>query len=251
MSLELKTFLAFRIIEKNLEPIKRPDLINPDDLLFIDDQKEKLIKNTHCFVKGYMANDVLLWGRRGSGKSALVKSMLFRFKDEGLRMIQAYKSNLEDLAFIYEYIYDKPYRFILFFDDLVFSEKDERFSLMKALLEGDIEQRPDNLIVYATSNKRDLTIEKLQDEKFPEDSLNDAYALVDRFGLRLGFWGFSKEQYINIVKHYVKSLNLTWNEEFEKEADRFALNAGGYSGRSAKQFVKYLTVNLCYNKNHG
>jgi predicted AAA+ superfamily ATPase len=105
--------------------------------------------------------------------------------------------------------------------------------------------------VYATSNRRDLTIEKLQDEKFPEYSLNDAYALVDRFGLRLGFWGFSKEQYINIVKHYVKSLNLTWNEEFEEEADRFALNAGGYSGRSAKQFVKYLTVNLCYNKNHG
>ncbi len=245
MSLELKTFIAFRIIDKNLEPIKRPELVNPDDLLFIDDQKEKLIKNTRCFVKGYMANDALLWGRRGSGKSALVKSMLYKFKDDGLRMIQAYKSNLEDLAFIYEYIYDKPYRFILFFDDLVFSEKDERFSLMKALLEGDIEKRPDNLIVYATSNRRDLTIEKVEDEKFPEDSLNDAYALVDRFGLRLGFWGFSKEQYLNIIKHHIKSLNLEWKDEYEKEAERFALNAGGYSGRTARQFIRYLHVSLC------
>jgi len=245
MSLELKTFIAFRIIDRNLEPIQRPELINPDDLLYIDDQKEKLIKNTKCFVKGYMANDALLWGRKGSGKSALVKSMLYTFKDDGLRMIQAYKSNLEDLAFIYDYIYDKPYRFILFFDDLVFSEKDERFSIMKALLEGDIEQRPENLIVYATSNRRDLTIEKIEDEKFPEDNINDAYALVDRFGLRLGFWGFSKEQYLNIIKHHIKSLNLEWKEEYDKEADRFALNVGGYSGRTAKQFIRYLHVSLC------
>ncbi len=251
MSIDFEAFLAFRIIDKNLEPIIRPGLINSDDLLFIDDQKHKLMKNTHCFVKGYLANDALLWGRRGSGKSALVKSMLYAFKDKGLRMIQAYKSNLEDLSYIYEQIYDKPYRFILFFDDLMFSEKDERFSIMKALLEGDLEQRPDNLIVYATSNKRDLTLEKVQDEKFPEDTLNDAYALVDRFGLRLGFWGFSKEQYLNIIKHYIKNLKIEHNQDIELEADRFAMSSGGYSGRTAKQFIRYLNVNICYNRDYG
>lgn len=249
--IDFEQFLAFRIINRELEPIKRPELINPEDLLHIDFQKEQLTKNTHCFVKGYFTNDVLLWGSRGSGKSALAKSMLFKFKDEGLKFIQAYKSNLDYIAMLYDYIYDKPYRFILFFDDLVFSEKDERFSLMKAILEGDIEQRPDNLLIYATSNKRDLTIEHLEDDKFPEDITNDLYALVDRFGLRLGFWGFSKIQYIDMIKHYLKKQNIPITDDICQEADRFAMNSGGYSGRTAKQFIRYLNINLCYNNFYG
>ncbi len=251
MNIDFDSFLAFRIINKSLEPIKKPELINPEDLLFIDHQKQELIKNTHCFVKGYLTNDVLLWGARGSGKSALIKSILFKFKDDGLRIIQAYKSNLEDISNIYDYIHDKPYRFILFFDDLVFSEKDELFSLMKAILEGDVEQRPDNLLVYATSNRRDLTIERTYDEKFPEDTNNDVYALVDRFGLRLGFWGFSKTQYINIIKHYLEKQNIKIEDWVYQEADRFAMNSGGYSGRCAKQFIRYLNIKLCYNSVYG
>lgn len=251
MSIDFDKFLAFRIINKTLKPIEKPELINPDDLLYIDYQKEELTKNTHCFVKGYLTNDALLWGARGSGKSALIKSMLFKFKDNGLRIIQAYKSNLEDISTIYEYIYDKPYRFILFFDDLVFSEKDELFSLMKAILEGDIEERPNNLLVYATSNRRDLTIERTYDEKFPEDANNDVYALVDRFGLRLGFWGFSKDQYLNIIKHHLENQGIILDESIYQEADRFAINSGGYSGRSAKQFIRYLNIKLCYNNFHG
>ncbi len=237
----LSKYVAFRFRGGELEPVKNPSIPDPDDLLGIDRQKEILFRNTRQFVLGYPANDVLLWGDRGTGKSSLVKSLLKVFKDEGLKIVQIYKWEIPSLSDLYSVLRSSPYRFILFFDDLSFEPSEEAFKLLKSLLDGDIEERPENTLVYVTSNRRNIIAQREYEDKFPQDSYQEAISLAERFGIRLSFHSFNKEMYLKIVKHYIKKRKLDIDEKFvEEEALRWATERGSFSGRVAFQFVKDL-----------
>ena len=230
-----KESLAFRLRVSRLEPVKFPHIPNPDTLLNIDRQKKILFRNTERFVSGLPANDVLLWGSRGTGKSSLVKSTLGVFGGQGLRIIQLHKEDIPNLSHLYEALRGKRFKFILFFDDLSFDPSEEAFKLLKSILDGDVEERPDNVLVYATSNRRHIMPDRETEEKFPDESLQERVSLVERFGIRLGFFPFSKEEYLKVVKSL---LGDEFNEDVEEEALRWATERGSFSGRVALQFYK-------------
>lgn len=237
-------FLALRFKNGELLPIEHPHIPSYHDLLGIERQKETLRLNTLQFVKGYPANDVLLWGDRGTGKSSLVKSMLGLFSEEGLRLVQVFKMDIEHLSELYRLLRKSPFKFILFFDDISFEPKDELVRLLKSLMDGDLEERPSNILIYATSNRRHLMPERLEEEKFPEESYIERVSLVERFGIRLGFFAFGKEQFLNIVRHYAQKRGLKIDGD---KLERLALDwsmSNGFSGRSAYQFVKDLEGKL-------
>lgn len=232
--------IAFRFKDGQLQPIKHPHIPGFESLLHIDHQKEVLRRNTLQLVRGLPANDVLLWGDRGTGKSSLVKSMLGLFAKEGLRLVQIYKMDLWHLSDLYDLFREREEKFILFFDDLSFEPGDESIRVLKSLMDGDIEERPANVVIYATSNRRHLMPERNGEERFPEESYWERVSLVERFGIRLGFFAFGKEEYLSIVRHMVAQRGLRIGEE---ELERLALQwsmSNGFSGRSANQFVKNL-----------
>jgi hypothetical protein len=238
-------FLAFRFKEGKLQPIAHPHMPSFESLLFVDRQKEELKRNTLQFVKGYPANDALLWGDRGTGKSSLVKSMLTLFGKEGLRLIQVYKAQVEDLSQLYELLRDSKKRFILFFDDLSFEPEEDQYRLLKSVLDGDLEERPENILVYATSNRRNIVANRERDGKFPEEDHKEMISLVERFGLRLGFFSFDKAQYLEIVKTYAKERGISIpQQELEEKALLWATERGSFSGRTAYQFIKDLEGRL-------
>ncbi|MFN4319899.1 MAG: ATP-binding protein [Aquificaceae bacterium] len=235
-----KDYIAFRFKEGSLQPVEFPHIPSYDSLLHIDHQKETLRKNTLQLVRGLPFNDVLLWGDRGTGKSSLVKSMLGLFAKDGLRLIQVYKMDIMHLSDLYGLLRSRKEKFILFFDDLSFEPGDENLRVLKSLMDGDIEERPSNVAIYATSNRRHLVPERETEEKFPEESYWERVSLVERFGIRLGFFAFGKGEYLSIVKHMVAQRGLNIEEgELQRLALEWALNRG-FSGRSAHQFVKNL-----------
>lgn len=240
MNSVFEEYIAFRFKDGQLQPIKHPHIPDFESLLHIDHQKEVLRRNTLQLVRGLPANDALLWGDRGTGKSSLVKSMLGLFAKEGLRLVQIYKMDLWHLSDLYDLFREREEKFILFFDDLSFEPGDESIRVLKSLMDGDIEERPANVAIYATSNRRHLMPERNGEERFPEESYWERVSLVERFGIRLGFFAFGKEQYLSIVRHMVAQRGLRIGEE---ELERLALQwsmSNGYSGRSASQFVKNL-----------
>lgn len=240
-----KEYIAFRLKDGRLEPVPYPSVPDPEDLLGIEVQKRILLRNTAQFVKGYPANDVLLWGDRGTGKSSLVRSLLKPFSGEGLRIVQLHKWDIPSLSDLYQILRGKPQKFILFFDDLSFEPNEEAFKLLKSLLDGDIEERPPNVLVYATSNRRHLVPNRDEEEKFPTDSFHEKISLIERFGIRLAFYPFDKNTYLRIVWHYVEKRNLKVSEEgVKEEALRWATERGNFSGRTAYQFVKDLEGRL-------
>ncbi len=240
-----REYLAFRLRGDRIEAVKHPSVPDPDKLLHVDRQKEIVFRNTAQFVRGLPANDVLLWGERGTGKSSLVKSLLKVFGGEGLRIVQVYKWEIVSLTDLYEVLRDRRERFILFFDDLSFEPGEEDFKVLKSMLEGDIEERPDNVLVYATSNRRHLIPDVEREEKFPSESLQERVSLIDRFGIRLGFFSFDKETYLDIVRSYVRDLGLEVSEEeLVREALKWATERGSFSGRTANQFVRDLEGRL-------
>ena len=235
-----ESYVAFRFKEGKLQPVKHPHIPDFDSLLHIDYQKETLKRNTLQLIKGLPANDVLLWGERGTGKSSLVKSMLGLFAKEGLRIVQVYKMDIMHLSELYDALREREEKFILFFDDLSFEPEDENVRVLKSMMDGDVEERPQNLVIYATSNRRHLMPEVQRDEKFPEESYRERVSLVERFGIRLGFFAFGKEQYLSIVESLAlrRGLNID-KKELESLALQWAIN-NGFSGRSAFQFIKDL-----------
>lgn len=235
-----ESYVAFRFKEGRLQPVKHPHIPDFDSLLHIDYQKETLKRNTLQLIKGLPANDVLLWGERGTGKSSLVKSMLGLFAKEGLRIVQVYKMDIMHLSELYDALREREEKFILFFDDLSFEPEDENVRVLKSMMDGDVEERPQNLVIYATSNRRHLMPEVQRDEKFPEESHRERASLVERFGIRLGFFTFGREQYLSIVESLAlrRGLNID-KKELENLALQWAIN-NGFSGRSAFQFIKDL-----------
>ncbi|NPA32129.1 MAG: ATP-binding protein [Aquificae bacterium] len=233
----LKTHIAFRLTSSLLVPVKNPHVPDPELLVGVDKQKETLFKNTERFVSGLPANDALLWGARGTGKSSLVKSLLKPFASRGLRIIQITKEGIPKLWELYELLGNRKERFILFFDDLSFTPRDESFLALKSLMDGDIEERPRNVLIYVTTNRRNL-IPQNGDEKFEEDAYNERVSLAERFGIRLYFPPMGKREFLEAVKANLRAFGVEPTKEALEESVRFATERGGFSGRCALHFAK-------------
>lgn len=240
-------FIAFRWQRhKNegfLAAVSHPDLPDHADLLGIERTLSCLLQNTRQFLHGAPANNILLWGERGGGKSSAVKGLLREFGELGLRLVEVQKEDLFQLPAITACLRGKPFRFILFCDDLSFDESEAGYRELKALLEGGIEARPENVLIYATSNRRHLLPERLQEntdeaEIHPEEAVAEKLSLSDRFGIALGFYPMEQETYLTIVRHLSNKRQLQITpRDLDTEALRWAHNRGARSGRVARQFV--------------
>lgn len=231
--------------ENILKSVKRIPKIDINNLIGIDKQRDLLLNNTKAFIEGKRVNNVLLWGERGTGKTTLIRGLINYFKDSPLRIIQVLKSDINTIPFLYDLIYEnKELRFIIFIDDLSFNENEEDFRHLKIIMDGGIEEIPENSVIYATSNRRSLmpSLSQSDNELFPEDSLQERASLLERFGIRIGFYRFSEQDFLDIVKHYAKieRVNLP-EQELIKKAHQWAL-VHGTTGRSAYQFVLSLQI---------
>lgn len=237
-----------------LEAVKVIDHIETDDLLHIERQKEAIDTNTRFFLQGKPANNVLMTGARGTGKSSLVKAMLAKYADQGLRLIEVDKSDLGDLGNIVDLIHQRPERFIIFCDDLSFDEGEVSYKALKSILDGSISSSGENVLVYATSNRRHLMPEymsenlttKYQDdgEVHPGEAIEEKISLSERFGLWLSFYPFRQEDYIAIVNYWLRELGCP-EEHIEAariEALQWAIQRGSRSGRIARHFAKDWTA---------
>ncbi|MCG6869297.1 MAG: ATP-binding protein [Gammaproteobacteria bacterium] len=239
---------AFRWRDGALRAVRRPHEIQPDDLLHIDRQKALLHRNTGQFVTGAPANNALLWGSRGTGKSSLIKAMLAEFHDRGLRLVEVDPHDLVDLPEIVEPMTGREERFVLFADDLSFESGDASYKALKAMLDGAIAAAPPNVLIYATSNRRHLMPEfqrenleasNIDGEIHHGESVEEKISLSERFGLWLAFHPFNQDQYLAVVNHWCKRLGRDdESEERRSEALRWALSRGSRSGRVARQFAQ-------------
>lgn len=232
-----------------LQPIPRPHAIQAAQLQRIEQQRQRLEDNTRQFVAGLPANNALLWGSRGTGKSSLVKAMLHGYAERGLRLIEVSPADLVDLPWIIEQVADRPERFILFCDDLSFEADDPGYKALKASLDGSLSVPPDNLLIYATSNRRHLLPESMGDnldshhvdgELHHGEAVEEKISLSERFGLWIAFHPFNQDAYLTIVdgwlRHY--GLDLEHAPDTRERALRYALERGSRSGRVAAQFAR-------------
>jgi uncharacterized protein len=232
--------------KQGLRPVRRPVRIDPADLLGIDGQKELILDNTRRFLSGAPANNVLLWGERGTGKSSLVKSLLTAFDGTVLRMVQVLKHDILTIQELYDPVAAQPrLRFIVFIDDLSFEEGQTDYKELKTIMDGGLEQAPDNLLFYATSNRKHLIPTKFSDNESddirPGDTVEEKVSLADRFGVRLGFHHVPQDAYLEIVELYARKAGIVLEPEaLRREAVRWAMAAGSRNGRTAEQFVRSL-----------
>lgn len=229
------------------------DPVKLSELVEYESQKETLVKNTEFLLAGYRALHVLLYGSRGSGKSSLVKALLNEYKKRNLRLIEVAKSDLNDLPLIVEKLRGVPQKFIIFVDDLSFEEDNDAFKALKAVLEGSAIARPENAVVYATSNRRHLVREFFEDRPRPRDSdevhtwdtVQEKLSFSDRFGLTLTFEPADQNSYLNIVRHRAKQAKIKIKaKDLEARALLWATRHNGRSGRTARQFVDFLKAEL-------
>ena len=245
--------VAWRWRRKNgrgqLQPVSQLSKISFADLLFLERQKELLEQNTRQFIESKPANNVLLTGARGTGKSSLIRACLNRFSEDGLRLIEVDRHDLVDLMDIGELIAPRPERFILYCDDLSFDEGDGSYRTLKAALDGSVSAQPDNLLIYATSNRRHLMPQRMSEnmsivraadgEIHPGETTEEKISFSDRFGLWLSFYPFSQDEYLQIVAHWLHSFGLPGSriESAHTPALQWALHRGSRSGRVAWQFA--------------
>ncbi|MEW5975355.1 MAG: ATP-binding protein [Acidobacteriota bacterium] len=236
----------------SIQPIENPDLVELGDLLGCDEQKDWLIRNTRYFLSDLPANNVFVYGDRGTGKSSAVKGLLHEFRESSLRMIEISRDDLIDLPEVMRRLRGRRQHFILFIDDLSFEEGETQYKTLKAFLEGSLEAHPQNVLVYATSNRRHLIKEFFADrgdfqgeEVRGQDSLQEKVSLADRFGIQLVFVSPDQEQYLEIVRSIAKQRDLDVDpHELKLRALRWAQLHNGRSGRTARQFVDFLTGEL-------
>ena len=230
-----------------LKPILHPQRVSVKDLLAIDDQKSRVDTNTRQFVAGKPANNVLLTGARGSGKSSLVKAIHAKYTSRGLRLIEVDKAGLASLPDVFDLIADAAYRFIVFIDDLSFAEHEPGYASLKAALDGSLAGPTDNVLIYATSNRRHLMPEymaenletrHLGDEVHPGEAIEERIALSDRFGVWVSFHVMDQETYLAIARHWAEKLGVPADLHFERAALQWALARSARNGRVAWQFAR-------------
>ncbi len=244
---------AFRIKheeggELEFIPINNTDRVVLDDLVGYDIQKKKLIDNTDAFVNGRKANNALLFGDSGTGKSTSIKAIINEYYEQGLRMIEIYKHQFKDLSAVISHIKNRNYKFIIYMDDLSFEEFEIEYKYLKAVIEGGLETKPDNVLIYATSNRRHLIKETWNDrsdynvELHQSDTMQEKLSLVNRFGVTINFSRPSKKEFNNIVIELARrypEITLS-DEELALKANAWEMSHGGVSGRTAQQFINYL-----------
>ena len=244
---------AFRIEENPkggiiFKPINNMDTVMLDDLIGYEIQKKKLVDNTKAFVEGKKANNVLLFGDSGTGKSTSIKAIVNQYYDDGLRMIEIYKHQFQYLSTVISEIKNRNYKFIIYMDDLSFEEFEIEYKYLKAVIEGGVETRPENILIYATSNRRHLIKETWRDrndvdasvDKHHSDTVEEKLSLVNRFGVTISYSKPSQKEFFEIVIGLARREGITMSdEELKAEANKWELHHGGLSGRTAQQFVNY------------
>jgi uncharacterized protein len=236
-----------------LQPLRVSLDLSLSDLVGVDAQLEQLARNTRQFVAGLPANHALLWGARGTGKSSLVRALLAEHAGAGLRLIEIERDHLADLPRVVEALAGLPQRFVLFCDDLSFESGEGDYRVLKSVLDGSLERAPDNVLLYATSNRRHLVPEKESDnldsrmvdgELHPSEAIEDKIALSDRFGLWISFYPFTQDHFLAVVRHWISvlasqaGLQWSWDHDLEILAIRWALGRGNRNGRCAYQFAR-------------
>lgn len=247
---------AFRIASDGsgkdvvFQPINNMDKVMLEDLIGYEIQKKKLVDNTRAFVEGRRANNVLLFGDSGTGKSTSIKAIVNEFYDRGLRMIEIYKHQFKDLSAVIAKIKNRNYRFIIYMDDLSFEEFETEYKFLKAVIEGGVETKPENILIYATSNRRHLIKEtwsdrddvKIENGMHQSDTMEEKLSLVNRFGVTINYSKPGQKEYFRIVTGLARRAGLTFSdEELCAKANQWELSHGGISGRTAQQFVNYLS----------
>jgi hypothetical protein len=246
---------AFRIhcsqdsTKVEFQAINNMDQVLLDDLIGYEIQKKKLVDNTKAFVEGRKANNVLLFGDSGTGKSTSIKAIVNEFYDRGLRMIEIYKHQFANLSNVIAQIKNRNYKFIIYMDDLSFEEFEIEYKFLKAVIEGGVETKPENILIYATSNRRHLIKENWSDRNdvvvqngmHQSDTMEEKLSLVHRFGVTINYSKPSQKEYFNIAIQLSRRLGVSLSdEEIRAEANKWELSHGGISGRTAQQFANYL-----------
>ncbi len=244
---------AFRISSNDntgvvFHPINNMDKVMLDDLVGYDIQKQKLIDNTEAFVQGRKANNALLYGDSGTGKSTSIKAIVNQYYDQGLRMIEIYKHQFKDLSTVIAMIKNRNYKFIIYMDDLSFEEFEIEYKFLKAVIEGGVETKPENILIYATSNRRHLIKETWNDRSDMQsdngihrsDTIEEKLSLVNRFGCQICYSKPSHKEFYDIVINLAKrnGVDMT-EEELCSEANKWEISHGGISGRTAQQFINH------------
>ena len=246
-------FYAFRWQSGQFIAIANPDPIATEMLIGYETQRDTLLKNTEFLLSGLPALHILLYGSRGSGKSSLVKSLLGKYRDRSLRLIEVAKSELRDLPAIVEQLRDQPQKFVIFVDDLSFEEDDDAYKALKVVLEGNLTARPQNVVVYATSNRRHLVREFFDDRPRPRDAdeihnwdtVQEKLSFSDRFGLTLTFEPADQNTYLKIIHHLAQQEGISLSSEaLQFQALQWATRHNGRSGRTARQFIDFLKSDL-------
>lgn len=244
--------IAFKWQDQQLMAIQQPRKIDLDDLKGIEKQKEKIIQNTLQFLNGLPANDVLLTGSRGTGKSSIVRALLNEYANQGLRLIEIERDDLSELPEIQKIIQHRPEKFIVYCDDLAFNAEDENYRSLKSVLDGSLQSGSSNFIIYATSNRRHLLPEFMHEntpvtrvdvpqytELHPQEAIEEKISLSDRFGMWLSFYPMDQNLYLEIVEHYLQKAEMALTAESRAEALRWCQARGQRSGRAAYQFSKH------------
>lgn len=244
--------IAFKWQDQQLMAIQQPRKIDLDDLKGIEKQKEKIIQNTLQFLNGLPANDVLLTGSRGTGKSSIVRALLTKYANQGLRLIEIERDDLSELPEIQKIIQHRPEKFIVYCDDLAFNAEDENYRSLKSVLDGSLQSGSSNFIIYATSNRRHLLPEFMHEntpvtrvdvpqytELHPQEAIEEKISLSDRFGMWLSFYPMDQNLYLEIVEHYLQQAEMELTAEARAEALRWCQARGQRSGRAAYQFSKH------------
>ena len=242
---QLARYIAYRFKSGSLIGIESPDKIPLSSLFCLDRQKKELCDNTLAFLNGKPANNVLLYGNSGCGKSSLVKAQLNEYYPLGLRMVQIDKEELDSLPVLLDQLRRRPFFYVVFLDDLSFENDDTRYKALKTVLEGTIEAQPSNVLFYATSNRFHIVNESWEDRNggsdvHQKDTQNEKLSLSERFGIRISFLSPDQKNYLSIVEGILNENGCAMTEEIRSEALRWAIQYHGRSGRTASQFARYL-----------